>query len=243
MDKPKIQLIYELLMSILAIISVSFIFIEETSYRWIDTTVWLIFVVDVSVRLFYSKSKWEYIKKNPFDIIAILPLDSIFRLARVARVIRVIRALSIISKSFKPVFDIINTNGLNKVITATIVLIFISSIPIYYLEPNIKTYGDAFWWSIVTATTVGYGDISPETGLGRLIAIILMLFGIGLIGMITGSIATYFIGEKKQKENVNIVYIKGQLDRFDELNEKDIEIMMTMLDRLKEEKGRDYRNQ
>lgn len=185
---------------------------------------------------FILKSKWEYIKKNPFDIIAILPLDSIFRIARIARAIRIIRVFSIVSKSFKPVLDIFNTNGLNKVVTVTISLIFISSVPIYYFEPNILTFEDALWWSVVTATTVGYGDISPETGLGRLIAIILMLFGIGLIGMLTGSIATYFIGENKQTENVNVEYIKKQLDRYDELNEEEMKIMINILENMIAEK-------
>ena len=51
---------------------------------------------------------------------------------------------------------------------------------------------DALWWAFVTSTTVGYGDISPSTGAGRIVAVILMLMGIGLVSMLTGTIATYF---------------------------------------------------
>jgi voltage-gated potassium channel len=66
-----------------------------------------------------------------------------------------------------------------------------------YLEH--KSFGDALWWSIVTTTTVGYGDISPATPIGRIIAIILMIFGIGMIGMLTGTITTYFTNKAPQK--------------------------------------------
>lgn len=52
---------------------------------------------------------------------------------------------------------------------------------------------DAVWWSFVTATTVGYGDLSPETAVGRIIASILMLVGIGLIGSLTSAITSFFL--------------------------------------------------
>ena len=54
-----------------------------------------------------------------------------------------------------------------------------------------KNFFDALWWAIVTVTTVGYGDISPATGIGRVMAIVRMIFGIGFISMLTGTI-TFF---------------------------------------------------
>ena len=65
------------------------------------------------------------------------------------------------------------------------------------------SFGDALWWSIVTCTTVGYGDISPSTTVGRVVAVILMLFGIGLIGMLTGAITTFFTQRDKQPADEN----------------------------------------
>lgn len=60
---------------------------------------------------------------------------------------------------------------------------------------NIHSYPDALWWAIVTVTTVGYGDRFPVTGGGRTVAVILMLVGIGLIGVLTATVASVFIKE------------------------------------------------
>ncbi len=202
----------------------------------IDWIIWAIFTVDVIIRLWKSENKWEYIKKNPLDFIAIIPLDSVFRLARVARVFRIIRIISISSHFIKPVFNILHTNGLNKVVTFTFALIFVSAIPIYLVEPRITTYEDALWWSIVTTTTVGYGDMSPVTFIGRSVAVILMLIGIGLISMLTGSIATYFLRTEKKKQPSSVEFIQKELDRYEQLTGNDIDTMIVLLTKLKEEK-------
>jgi voltage-gated potassium channel len=58
----------------------------------------------------------------------------------------------------------------------------------YWAEPNFQSFGDALWWSIVTTTTVGYGDLYPETTIGRIIASILIFVGIELIGLVMGMV-------------------------------------------------------
>ncbi|MDP5274478.1 potassium channel family protein [Chengkuizengella axinellae] len=230
----KISLIYEISLLILAIVSVSLTFVTNNeTFELVDWLIWGVFAVDVSVRFITADKKWEYVKKNPFDIIAAIPFDAIFQFARIVRLFRVIRAIAIASRLFKPtILEIFQINGLNKVVASVFALIFILSIPIAFVEPSIDSYNDAIWWSIVTATTVGYGDFSPETPWGRMIAVVLMVFGIGLIGMVTGSIATYFM-EGKKEENPKIEYLKKELDRFDELTNEEIDTMIDMLNKQK----------
>lgn len=236
MKKTKIKFVYEILMILLALISVSFIWIDAQTFYILDWSIWGIFVIDVGARFLKAENKIKFLKENPFDLIAIIPLDSIFRMARIARVFRIIRIISITSHFFKPIFNILHTNGLNKVLASTCLLIFISAIPIYLIEPKITTYEDALWWSIVTTTTVGYGDMSPVTLLGRFVAVILMIFGIGLLSMITGSVATYFIAIKKNQLPSSVEFIKTELDRFDHLTKNDIDALIVLLQKFSNDK-------
>ena len=80
------------------------------------------------------------------------------------------------------------------------------------------SFETALWWSITTATTVGYGDISPATGLGKIAAVIDMLIGVGLIGMLTSSLTSIFA--KNNSSNNEIDELKRQNKRLeDKLNE------------------------
>lgn len=232
--KFKTKVVYESIMAVLALFSVLFIWNENPIIKNIDFFIWLIFVVDVVYRFIVADNKINYLKKNPFDVIAIIPFDSIFRLARLARLIRLLRALTIMRHYLQPIIAILKTNNLDKVLTLLVILIFIASIPIQLIEPTIYTYTDAMWWAIVTATTVGYGDISPETGFGRLIAIVLMIFGIGLIGLVTSSIASYFSTAQKM-DDPTVKYLKEQINRLETLSDDEIDRLKVLIDSYKKE--------
>ncbi len=95
------------------------------------------------------------------------------------------------------------------------------------------TFSDALWWNMVTTTTVGYGDISPETPGGRILAGILMIVGIGFLGMVTGSVATCFVDNlsKCQAEakativDEQIEHVKRKLDIIETLSDKEMEYL------------------
>ncbi len=86
-----------------------------------------------------------------------------------------------------------NSRRLRTILAALIFFIFIFGYLFYVSEPDVRNLGDGVWWALVTITTVGYGDITPVTTLGRVVASSLMLLGLGLIATITAIVSAKFI--------------------------------------------------
>lgn len=244
-EKNKRAFYYEIVMAVLALIVAIILFIEftrplteeqETLLTRIDLTILVIFAVDYFYRLIKAKDKWIFVKSNVFDLIAIMPFDKAFRLARLARLIRLLRFTKVLRifafmRRFGNTFSgVLKTNGLINMILITFVIVLLGAFGILAFESHMETFEDALWWSLVTTTTVGYGDISPETTGGRVLAGILMLVGIGFLGMVTGSIATYFVNRLNKSydgaitdfETKQIALIKESLDNISYLSEEEI---------------------
>ena len=86
-----------------------------------------------------------------------------------------------------------NSRRLRTILAALIFFIFLFGYLFYVSEPDVRNLGDGVWWALVTITTVGYGDITPVTTLGRIVASSLMLLGLGLIATITAIVSAKFI--------------------------------------------------
>ena len=93
----------------------------------------------------------------------------------------------------------IRRENLHRVVIVVVMLIVMASVAFWLIEPD-QNFPDAFWWSIVTVTTVGYGDISPASFGGRIVGVLLMILGIGFLGVLTATIASVFV-ENKLMEN------------------------------------------
>ena len=86
-----------------------------------------------------------------------------------------------------------NSRRLRTILAALVFFIFLFGYLFYVSEPDVRDLGDGIWWALVTITTVGYGDITPVTTLGRIVASSLMLLGLGLIATITAIVSAKFI--------------------------------------------------
>ena len=99
---------------------------------------------------------------------------------------------------------------LDRVLLALLMITLVGMLGIAYFE--CLSWADSLWWTIVTITTVGYGDISPASSGGRVIGVLLMLFGIGFLGILTATLASTFIEERRQEEKgVNRVNVSQHL--------------------------------
>ena len=88
---------------------------------------------------------------------------------------------------------IFNSRRLRTILIALVSFICIFGYLFYVTEPQIETFGDGIWWALVTITTVGYGDITPLTTTGRIVAAGLMFIGLGLIATVTAIVSAKFI--------------------------------------------------
>lgn len=202
---------YELTMAALAITVVVLLALPSGDrLRTVDVAIYVVFVIDYGTRLALSGDRRRFVRTRVADLIAIIPAD-VFRaarLARLARLTRLMRGWAVLWRSSRHVRGIIGTNGLGWVLALSGGLILAGGMAAWIVEPGIDSLVDGLWWSLVTATTVGYGDISPQSGLGRLVAAVLMIVGIGAIGLLTATFATYFIEERRTEQHPHVEFVR-----------------------------------
>ena len=155
--------------------------------QWIS---WGAFALDLLYGLSTAKNKKSFLLKHPLDIAAVL-----LPFLRPLRLLRIISfgGLALQKVAMGKQFAITL-----KVFIASIFIAYVAAIQITISEravegSNIKNFGDGIWWAITTVTTVGYGDKFPTTMEGKFLAVGLMIVGISLMGVITASVAAWFV--------------------------------------------------
>ena len=158
---------------------------------------WLAFAIDLLLGLVTSDNKISYLKRHPLEIASVL-----LPFLRPLRLMRVISfgglALQKIAVGRQFAITV-------KVAITTLFVAYIAAVQITITErvvegSNIKNFADGFWWAITTVTTVGYGDRYPTTTEGRLLAVMLMFMGISLVGVITATVAAWFVKMSQDAE-------------------------------------------
>jgi len=156
---------------------------------------WVAMLVEYLVRLVVTPDTRHYLKRRWIEpaTVVLPPLQS-------WHVVGIERMALLAREAELRVETILKHHSLFRVLIAVIGTLFLGAWLVLLFEQdakasNIHTYPDALWWAIVTVTTVGYGDRYPVSAGGRIVAVILMLVGIGLIGVLTATVASVFIKE------------------------------------------------
>jgi len=168
----------------------------ERLFYWFEYGITLLFVIEYLLRLYSARKPLAYALSfyGLVDLATVLPLllfgdsNTVIRMLRVFRLlklIRYLRALQLFVASLNEVFDIVAV-----VVIGISIIVLIAGNLIYFLEPqHIANAFEGCWWSLVTMTTVGYGDIVPHTAAGRTLASILIIIGVSMFAMLTGTIS------------------------------------------------------
>ena len=165
---------------------------ESTNYylslvQWIC---WFAFALDLIYGIWKAESKREYLMRHPLEIASVL--------LPFLRPLRLMRVISFGGLALQKVAIGRQLAITVKVAMSAVFISYIAAIQITISErnvegSNIKTFSDGLWWAVTTVTTVGYGDRYPTTTEGRLLAVLLMITGISLVGVITASVAAWFV--------------------------------------------------
>jgi voltage-gated potassium channel len=190
-----------------------------TAAHGVHLTVWLLYAMDFAVRLRIAGPgrRLRFVWTHPLDLLMVaLPLLRPLRVVRIVVLLaEVFRRHAEASKRFQ---------AAAYVVTVTAMILLVSSLAILDAErgaegSQVSDFGDALWWSVVTATTVGYGDTVPQTGEGKAVAAFLMFAAIGLVGLVSGSLASWFVDRvtaaDESTERAEFTELRERLERVE----------------------------
>lgn len=204
---------------VLALISVGLLIFEISSdlatsqvalIHAIDFVICLVFLSDFVLGLYVADNKKLFIRRRWPDLVASIPVPTgLFRSLRVLRLLRLLRVMRVLARIRRmgELADEILDDSAKYVYVASITAVVILSAAVGFfsaefgINPQVHNFFDAVWWAVVTGATVGYGDIYPITWEGRVIGMLLMFFGIGLVGTVAGLAGSYFLERKTQKSD------------------------------------------
>ena len=198
------EIAWELTMAALAVVFVAVGFAlddappgSEGPLVIFDLALTVVFVLEFSTRIIAAPSWQQYLRGHWIDALALVPTVRGVRLLRLLRLLRLVRAFAGVYRALVGLERLAAYRGLVWLFVAWLAVAAISAAALYLTEvgenSTLTTPLDAIWWSIVTLTTVGYGDVFPVTPEGRLVGVVLMLLGITLWAGVTGTIASYFV--------------------------------------------------
>lgn len=217
---------YDIFMIIAIIISIIPLGFKEDNlwFQWIENITVSIFILDYFLRLitadfhFNQKHIISFIKyplsfMGIIDLLSILPSINIFnngfkllRIFRMIRAMRVIRIFKVMrySKSFMIINEVLRDSSQSLVAVGILAFgyIIVSALIIFNVEPDsFKSFFDAVYWSTVSLTTVGYGDIYPVSTIGRLVAMLSSIFGIAVVALPAGIITAGYMHKLDELKN------------------------------------------
>lgn len=183
----------------------------ETTILAIDWIIWALFFMEYVVRLYLAPRKGVFIRSNKIDLVVIVlpflrPLR-VVRSARGLRLLRAVKATAFLVRALDAGRDVLTRHKLHYALLVTILVVVAGAALVFHFEQgaadaNIESFADALWWGATTVTTVGYGDTFPTTPAARGVAVVLMLLGIAVFGLLAGSLASYFT-ERHEEEQLD----------------------------------------
>ena len=213
-------------------------YLEETNDiplwlgRVADWLVWLIFLTETLLLTYLVRDKQRYLLRNWMNLLIIagsIPLLWHYTpLAGLLRSLRLFLVVVLLTRMSSNMRKLLSMHQLGTTLAVSLVTMVLSGVAISRIEPSIGSVWDGMWWAWVTMATVGYGDIVPHSGAGRLFGSFLILFGIVLLSLLTANLAAFFIGgdvkkveDDERDTHLLLQEISARLTRIEQQLERD----------------------
>ena len=172
----------------------------------LSNVIWVIFWIDFAVKFILAPEKWNYVKSNWLTVLALaLPAFRLFRafrafrllrLARAARGLRLVRLLTSLNRGMRALGSSFGRRGFGYVLVVTLIVLFVGAAGMYSFENEVESgfasYADALWWTAMLLTSIG-SESFPKTAEGRMLCLVLAVYGFAVFGYMTATLATFFI--------------------------------------------------
>jgi voltage-gated potassium channel len=173
--------------------------------------VYCIFVADYAVRLYLADPRGRWFIRHLWELpVILLPFLRPLRLLSLAVVVTTLQ---------QAVGHTIRGKVMVYTACGAVTIVYAASLAILDVEgtrpeSKIHNLGDALWWAITTVTTVGYGDLSPVTPMGKLVAVALMIGGIALVGSVTATLASWIVQRVAEEDTASKVATRAEIDEL-----------------------------
>ncbi|GLI27327.1 voltage-gated potassium channel [Agromyces rhizosphaerae] len=182
---------------------------ERAAAESVMAVIWVAFLVDYVVRLSLASPRWPWFRAHLPDLaIVLLPF------LRPLRLIRLVALFAILQRTTGGAF---RGRVVQYAIGASVLIVYLGALAMVDAERghgDIDTLGEGLWWALVTITTVGYGDMTPVTTTGQLVAAAVMFAGIALLGVVTASFASWIVDRVAQHDASEQAATRAQVDEL-----------------------------
>lgn len=204
--------------------------ITDDMLQVLDLMVWGVFLLEAMVLSLLVRNRRLFWKQNWLNLLIVfggLPLLFMQQVSALAflRVLRLILLVVVLIRMTRRSLKLMARHALTATLVIALFLVVSIGTLVASIDPNFDSIWDGLWWAVVTISTVGYGDITPISAEGRLLGVVLILFGVVVFSMVTANVAAFLVGLQVEESS-------------EEMSREEVKHELMILQRLEEMEAR-----